>query len=253
MRYLLVLVFFVATVHAQSLTVFAASSLTEAFTKLSETFEAQHPDTDIVLNFASSSTLATQLEQGAPADVFASADVENVARVAPNENIIIFAKNTLVVFVNARADIFDEGEINDPVGSLGGLATKDYALVLADESVPAGKYARQVLENLEALYGEGYADKVLSHLVSNEPNVRQVLNKVALEADAGIVYASDVITFQTRYGYTLAIPDDYNVIANYGVAVLPESSEPQLAQQFVDFVVSETGQAILQEYGFLPK
>jgi molybdate transport system substrate-binding protein len=253
MRYLLALFISMTTVNAQTLTVFAASSLSDAFTEIVETFEVQHPEADITLSFASSSTLATQLEQGASADVFASADVENVERVVSKNDIMIFAKNTLVVIVNAKADIFNEDEIDDPVGSLPGLATRDYALVLADESVPAGRYARQVLKNLEALYGEGYAENVLERLVSNEPNVRQVLNKVVLEADAGIVYASDATTFQTRYGYTLTIPEAYNVIAEYGMAVLPEGSEPQLAQQFTDFVVSEAGQAVLQKHGFLPR
>jgi molybdate transport system substrate-binding protein len=253
MRYLLALFISMTTVNAQTLTVFAASSLSDAFTEIVETFEVQHPEADITLSFASSSTLATQLEQGANADVFASADVENVERVVSKNDIMIFAKNTLVVIVNAKADIFNEDEIDDPVGSLPGLATRDYALVLADESVPAGRYARQVLKNLEALYGEGYAENVLERLVSNEPNVRQVLNKVVLEADAGIVYASDATTFQTRYGYTLTIPEAYNVIAEYGMAVLPEGSEPQLAQQFTDFVVSEAGQAVLQKHGFLPR
>jgi molybdate transport system substrate-binding protein len=254
MRSLLILLVLISSVHAQTLTVFAASSLTDAFTKLSETFEARHPDTDIVLSFGSSSTLATQIEQGATPDVFASADVQNVERVATNEDIIIFAKNTLVVFVNARADIFNEDEIDDPLDhSLGNLALNDYALVLADESVPAGKYARQVLKNLEVLYGEGYYEKVLRRLVSNEPNARQVLTKVGLEADVGIVYASDAASFATRYGYTLTIPDDYNVIADYGMAVLAESSASQLAQQFVDFVLSEAGQAVLQQHGFLPR
>lgn len=254
MRYFFALLVLMPAAYAQTLTVFAASSLTDAFTELSETFEAQNPDVDIVLSFASSSTLATQIEQGAMVDVFASADVQNVERVTLEDAITIFTKNKLVVFVAAKADIFNEAEIDDPIdGSLENLALNDYTLVLADESVPAGKYARQALKNLEALYGEGYADKVLSRLVSNEPNAKQVLTKVGLEADVGIVYASDMANFGTRYGYTLAIPDDYNVIAAYGMAVLPESQEPQLAQQFVDFVISEAGQAVLQKYGFLPK
>jgi molybdate transport system substrate-binding protein len=223
MRYLLVLICFVYSVHAQTLTVFAASSLTDAFTELSEIFEKQNPGTDIIFSFASSSTLATQIEQGAEADVFASADIQNVARVVPKDDVTVFTKNKLVVFVNAKANIFNEDEIDDP------------------------------LDSSLALYGEGFADKVLSRLVSNEPNAKQVLTKVGLEADVGIAYASDMANFATRYGYILAIPDEYNVIAEYGMAVLPESLESQLAQQFVDFVVSEAGQAVLQKHGFLPR
>lgn len=223
----------------QTLTVFAAASLTDAFTELAKAFEAQNEGVSVTLSFGSSSTLATQMTEGAPADVFASADTSNVAKIVPEEEVTVFTKNRLVVISS-----------NPALTALESLAQSTYRLVLADENVPAGKYARQVLENLNTIYGSDYSSKVLANLASNETNVRQVLSKVALgEADAGIVYVTDARNTElTR----LDIPDEANVIAEYGIAVVPQSSQSELAQQFVDFTLSNEGQTILQSWGFLP-
>ena len=239
MRILLCLAFALSlTARAETLTVFAASSLTEAFTELATEFEAEYPDTDVVLNFAGSSTLATQLEQGAPADLFASADLANLLRVVPEGDAVLFATNRMVVVVPEES----------PVETLQDLATQDYLLVLAGESVPAGRYANEVLENLSALYGADYTEQVRSHLVSLETNVRQVATKVALgEADAALVYATDAATLEGVR--VLEIPDPYNVTALYPLAIVPESQHVELAETFVDFVLGE-GQAVLRDYGF---
>ena len=239
MRILLCLAFALSlTARAETLTVFAASSLTRAFTELAEEFEAEYPDTDILLNFAGSSTLATQLEQGAPADLFASADLANLLRVVTEGDTVPFATNRMVVIAPEES----------PVETLQDLATKDYLLVLAGESVPAGRYANEVLENLNALYGADYAEQVRSHLVSLETNVRQVAAKVALgEADAALVYATDAATLEGIR--VLEIPQPYNVTALYPLAVVPESKHPELAETFIDFVLGE-GQEVLRDYGF---
>lgn len=238
MRYLLALIILMSTVHAQTLTVFAASSLTDAFTEIAKTFEAQHEGVTVILSFGSSSTLATQIGEGATADVFASADTSNVAKIVPEDQVIVFTKNKLVVISNPE------------LTTLESLASSDYLLVLADESVPAGRYARQVLENLNSVYGADYASTVLGNLGSNETNVRQVLSKVELgEADVGIVYVTDALGTSLT---AIDIPDDYNVIADYGITVVPDSTQRELAQQFVDFILADEGQAILQQWGFLP-
>jgi molybdate transport system substrate-binding protein len=240
MRYVLAFFFLLASAHAQTLTVFAASSLTDAFNELAKTFEAQHEGVTLTLSFGSSSTLATQIAEGATADVFASADTKNIAKIVPENEVSVFTKNKLVVISS-----------NPDLTTLESLAGGDYLLVLADESVPVGKYAREVLENLNSLYGNDYSDKVLIHLASNETNVRQVLSKVELgEADVGIVYVTDA---QDSELTNVDIPAEFNVVADYGIAVVPESSQNELAQQFVDFVLSAEGQAVLQTYGFLPK
>lgn len=225
-------------VSAQTLTVFAASSLTEAFTDIEALFESRH-GVDVTLNFGGSSTLVAQINQGAPADVFASADVANMAKMLPETQGTMFAKNKLVVVTNTPE-----------LQTLEDLANKDYLLVLAGEEVPVGRYSREILGKLETLYGPGYTEAVLQRLVSNETNVRQALGKVILgEADASIVYLTDV-----RGAEELAlieIPEDYNVIAEYPIAVVPASQKQELAQDFVDFVLSIEGQRILEAYGFL--
>lgn len=222
---------------AQSLTIFAASSLTDAFTELKLRFESQF-QSNVILNFAASSTLAAQINAGAPADIFASADIENMIKVVNETHHVVFAKNKLVVISN-----------HPQIQTLTDLSGLDYLLVLAAEEVPAGRYAREALSNLEALYGLGYADKVLENLVSNEANVRQAVSKVVLgEADVAIVYITDVYAKDLR---VIEIPEAYNVRAEYPIAVLPNSQNKDLAQSFVDFVLSREGQDILSKYGFL--
>jgi molybdate transport system substrate-binding protein len=201
-------------------------------------FELRH-DVDVIFNYAASSTLAFQINQGAPVDVFASADVDTMLDVQNEENIQIFAMNRLVV-INSNPDI----------QTLEDLATRDYLLVLTGEEVPAGKYARQVLVQLEGLYGSDFSEKVLEHLVSNEANVHQAATKVALgEADVSIVYVTDAQALENVQSIT--IPVDYNVLADYPIAVLSESQSLALAEVFVDFVLSKEGQEILERYGFI--
>lgn len=242
MRWFFALSFVViVTTQAQTLTVFAASSLTEAFTEVAAAFETSNPSADIVLNFAGSSTLATQIEQGAPADLLASADWPNLLRVASVEDATVFATNALVVVTPPES----------PVTSLESLATASYLLILAGETVPAGRYALEVLEKLEALYGSTYREEVVSHLVSQETNVRQVAAKIALgEADAALVYTTDAKTLQSVQ--TIDIPAVYNVRAEYPIVLLANGDTAALAEQFLEFLFSFRGQAILARHGFNP-
>lgn len=228
---------------AQNLTVFAASSLTEAFEEIAQTFETTHEGVKVVLNFAGSSTLSAQIVQGAPADVFASADPQQMAVVAAAGLVLgepkDFAGNKLVV-VTPQDSV---------VVSLEDLATPGVKVVLAAPEVPVGAYAREVLENLNAVYGPDFKTRVEANLVSEEPNVRQAAAKVELgEADAAVVYATDAAVLSNVR--TVEIPAAANVMASYPVAVLKDAPQPDLAAGFVAFVLSDAGRAILAAHGF---
>ena len=232
----------------QTLTVFAAASLNDAFREIGQAFEKYHAGTLVQFNFSGSQDLSTQLQAGARADVFASANMEEMghlldAGLVNPEASQVFIHNWLVVILPP----------DNPAGlmSLADLARPGLKLVLAAEGVPAGRYARQVLENLNAVYGADFKLRALANVVSNETNVRQVATKVSLgEADAGIAYRSDIIAAPDLK--TIDIPDEYNVTAEYPIAPLKQAAHPRLADAFIKFVLSAEGQAILQKWGFMP-
>jgi molybdate transport system substrate-binding protein len=229
-----------------TLTVFAAASLTDAFTEIGAAFEAANPGVTVVFNFANSRALSTQIEEGAVADVFASANTKEMDTLATGGMVgeaKPFVNNLLTIIVPP----------DNPAGLSipRDLSRAGLKLVLAAEEVPVGKYARQVLDKLDVLYGAGYRDAVLANVVSNEDNVKQVVAKVQLgEVDAGIVYTSDVVAAPELV--SIEIPAEQNVIAVYPIAVLQASSEPTLAQAFIDYVLSDEGQAVLRAWGFSP-
>jgi molybdate transport system substrate-binding protein len=231
-----------------TLTVYAAASLTDAFTEIGKAFEAENVGVTVVFNFAGSQNLRTQIEQGAPADVFASANTKEMDTLVA-QNIIngdapqIFLVNRLVVILPK----------DNPAGirSLEDLSKPDLKLVFAAEEVPAGRYARQVLENLNALFGADFKDKVMANVVSNEDNIRQAMTKVQLgEADAGIVYVSDAVAAPERL--RIEIPTEVDVLAEYPIAPLAESITTELANRFIAHVLSPAGQATLAKWGFTP-
>ena len=215
--------------------VFAAASLTAAFTKIGEDFIAANGGTKVTFNFAGSQALATQIQQGAPADVFASADIPNMDKVkdlvGTPQN---FASNQLQIVV----------EKGNPKGVKGleDLANPDLKVVLAAPEVPAGRYAAEAL---------GKADVTVKP-VSQEDNVKAVVNKVALgEADAGIVYVTDVTAGGDKVE-GVDIPEGLNVLATYPIATVKASKAQDKAQAFMDLVLSDQGQQVLKQYGFLP-
>lgn len=233
------------------LLVFAAASLTDAFTELGETFTEANPHIRVTLNFASSSTLATQLSNGAPADVFASANPRQMEVTTEADRIgtdpVIFARNRLVLMVPAD----NPAEIE----SLADLQTPGLLLILAAPEVPVRDYTDTMLERManDPDYGEVFREAVLANLISEEANVRQVVTKVALgEADAGIVYSSDITPDIAEDVITFEIPEIYNTIAEYPVAITNDTEHPEAAQAFVDFILSDEGQAILAKWGFIP-
>jgi molybdate transport system substrate-binding protein len=232
----------------QTLTVFAAASLNDAFREIGNAFEKAHPGTVVQFNFNGSQILSTQLEAGAPADVFASANLQEMESVIQAGLVTQAASQ---VFVNNRLVVILPPKNPAGVTTLADLALPGLKLVLAAEDVPAGRYARQALANLNAIYGADYQTRVLANVVSNETDVKQVVTKVSLgEADAGIAYRSDIVA--TPGLKTIDIPDEYNVTAVYPVAPLKKAAHPQQAAEFIQFVLSTDGQTILQKWGFIP-
>ena len=234
-----------------TITVFAAASLGESLRELGAAFEAGNPDVRVAFNFAGSQTLRTQLEHGASADVFASADWQQMAAVkeagllgsAPE----CFAANRLTVAAPAGSNA---------VQSLHDLARPDVTIALAAAEVPAGAYARDTLGLLsaDAAYPNGFADAALSNVVTNETNVRGVAQKVALgEVDAGVVYETDARAAQYANAVrVIEIPLQFNPAAQYPIAALAGSGRPETALAFIGFVQGDDGQAILREHGFAP-
>ena len=243
------------------LTVFAAASLAKVFPQVAEAFQRENPGVSVSFNFAGSQRLRTQLEFGARADVFASADQKQMD-LAGNAGLlsgqaVSFATNRLVVIVPTASGRGSTTRTTIVQG-LGDLAGDGVKLALALPEVPAGGYARVVLRNLEAdidALGPGYAGRVLANVVSLETNVRGVVQKVVLdEVDAGIVYWTDArAEFVANTLTVLPIPQGSNVPAVYPMAVLADSANPALAEAFLRFTLDETGQAILREHGFGPR
>jgi molybdate transport system substrate-binding protein len=218
-----------------TINIFAAASLTEAFTKEGADFTAAHPSVKVTFNFAGSQVLSTQIQQGAPADVFASASKTNMDAVASLVGTpSIFADNVLEIVVAK----------GNPLGitGLAGLSKAGIKLVLAAPSVPAGKYAAQALA----------AQHIVVHPVSLEDNVKAVLTKVSLgEADAGIVYVTDVKAAAGKVD-GVEIPAAQNIVAHYPIAVVSASKHAGESQAFVNYVLSAAGQQTLASFGFLP-
>ncbi len=218
-------------------TVFAAASLTAAFTEIGDAFMVENPDANVTFNFAASSELVTQIGEGAPADVFASADSSNMTKFTDAgsnaSEPVVFATNLAEIIVGP----------GNPTGITGiaDLVNPDLIVVLCAPEVPCGKYAATIFENA----GLTVTPKSL------EENVKAVVTKVTLgEADAGIVYATDVTAAGTD-AEGVEIPADINVVAEYPIAVTQEAPNAEGAQAFIDFVNSEQGQKILASYGFL--
>ena len=221
----------------RTLTVYAAASLTSTFEQLAADFEAAHEGVDVELSFAGSSDLVAQIQQGAPADVFASADTTNMDKLAAEDLLAgpptDFAANTLVIVVppgNPAA-----------VTSLTDLVGDDLNLVVCAPEVPCGAATERV---------EGAAGLSFSP-VSEEQSVTDVLNKVITgEADAGLVYVTDVRAAGDQVE-GLEFPESDDAINVYPVSALGDSEQPELAQEFVDTVLSPAGQQVLADAGFV--
>lgn len=232
------------------LNVFAAASLTDAFSEIGQAFQKTNPRVTVKFNFAASTALRTQIEQGARADIYASADQAQMDH-ARKANVIngadqLFVKNKLVMIY----PISNPGKVS----TLHDLARPGLKFVLTDRNVPIGAYARTALEKMAAdpAFGADFDDKVLANLRSEEANVRAVVTKVQLgEADAGIVYASDVTPAVAKDIQSMLIPDTFNTTATYPIAVVRDTRNRAAAQAFIAFVRSAQGQAILKKWNFI--
>jgi molybdate transport system substrate-binding protein len=239
------------------ITVFAAASLSEAFTEIGQNFTILNPGVEVTFNFAGSQQLVQQIDQGAPVDLFASANSTQMEIAIGSGRILtntqqIFAHNHLVVVIPA----------DNPaaITTLEDLGKSGISLIFAAQTVPVGQYSLDFLAkaDTDGTLGAGYQAAVLANVVSYEENVRAVLAKVMLgEADAGIVYRSDLAQFtpsndgSQRLVQLIEIPDHLNTIAAYPIAPLADSAHREVAQQFIDYVLSPGGQQALQKYGFI--
>jgi molybdate transport system substrate-binding protein len=236
--------------QAAQVTVYAAVSLREAFTALAGAFETANPGTRVVMSFGGSQALAEQIAQAAPVDVFASANQKTMDRAVASGRIdasavSVFARNRLIcVTASGR---------QPPVSTLADLARPGVKLVLADARVPVGQYALDFLARASASpeFGAAYSATVIANVVSYEEDVRAVFGKVALgEADAGIVYVTDIAAGEAGKVGRIEIPDALNTLAVYPIAALRDA--PASARAFAEFVHSPAGQDILKAHGFLP-
>ena len=236
-------------IELADVTVYAAASLRDAFEALSGPWEATHPGSGLVFSFDASSTLRTQIEQGAPADVFASADTRNAQLLVDvclaRGPITPFAGNELVVVVPSG----NPAGIETPAD----LARPGVRFVKAGPEVPITRYATEAIENLASLpgYPSDFVAAVTANIVSEEDNVRAVLAKIELgEGDAAIVYVTDAAA--SELVERVAIPDEGNVPATYAAVANIDAPNPALAPEFLSFLTGPEAQAVLAGFGFRP-
>lgn len=231
------------------LTIFAAASLKDVLAELSTAYEATVAGTDITIATDSSAALAAQIEQGAPADVFLSADTANpqklVDRGLVGGSIVAFATNALTIAV----------PLDDPAGiaTPADLGRAGVKVVAAGDDVPISRYVRQVIDDLAGQpgYPADLAERYRANVVSREDNVTAIVAKLELgEADAGIVYVTDARS-STRVR-EVSIPVEANVVATYGGIVVKTTDHQAAAGAFLDWLTQSEGQAILADFAFLP-
>jgi len=220
----------------RELVVSAAASLADSFATIESAFERAHPGVDVIVNLAGSSALREQVLEGAPVDVFASASLSDMdLLVAAGETAgdpRVFASNLLQIAVPP----------GNPAGvaGLGDFANDDLLIGLCADGVPCGDFAREVLANAG----------VVPSIDTHEGDVRSLLTKIeGGELDTGIVYVTDVVSSRGAVE-GVGIPEDVNVVAEYPIAVMANGADPESAAAFIDFVLSDEGQAIMAEFGF---
>lgn len=231
----------------QKLTVFAAAHFTEAFNAMKKAFEKK-TGAKVTISYAGTQTLRTQVEQGAYADVFASANLGHM-KALKKEGFVKHYKisdyNSLIVIVPK----------SNPAGlkNFKDLASKHYKLIIGVKNVPIGIYTRKVLDNANKKYGPSFKKKVMANVVSLEPNVKEVASKITLGAgDAAFVYPTALTPSVSKKVKTIKIPKGLNVTATDTIAVLKESKHKKLAKKWVQFVLSSQGQKILKQYHLIP-
>jgi molybdate transport system substrate-binding protein len=238
-----------ANAQPTELTVFGAASLKGALEGAKTAYEAANPGTTVTISTDSSSALETQIEQGAPADVFLSADTTNPQKLVDGgfvtDSPVVFATNELAIIVPTG----NPGRVTSPAD----LAKPGLRIIAAGDEVPITKYATQLVRNLATRtgYPTDFTGAYAANVVSNEDNVKAVVAKVELgEGDAAIVYATDAAA--SSKVETIPIPDDANVPASYAGVVVKASPHADAATAFLDWFAGPDGQAILASFGFQP-
>lgn len=250
--FILVLIFFMLAACEEekkeetkkSITVFAASSLTDSFGELKSAFEAKNKNVEVVLNLGPSSGLSTQIIEGADADVFASANLDQIEKVKTEGKLqgdpSLLAENRLVIVAYK----------DSPIQQAEDIANEGIKLILVAPETPIRNYTDPLLVSLNAEFGDDFQTRVMENVVSEEENVRQAVAKVALgEADACIVYPTDASPDVADEVRVVEFPEAYQVKAQLYIGTV---SNDATARAFVDFVLSEEGQAIMQKWGFVP-
>ncbi len=234
-----------AAAPPRELIVFAAASLKEAFAAVTSAFEMEHPGVHVVLNLAGSQELRAQIEQGAPADLFASADRDQIYPLAAAGLV-----ERPVALTCNRPILITRPEMT-AIQSLGDLP-RAQRIVLGAPEVPIGHYTAELLGRAARLYGAEFPARVQARVASRELNVRQVVAKVVLgEADAAIVYATDAIAARGKVR-VVPVPDAVNVLAEYPIAVAHGAAHAPLARAFIEFLEGPIGARALKQAGFLP-
>lgn len=232
----------------KKMTALVAANMTDPMNALIKEYEKRNEGTKINASYAGTQILFTQIQQGVSADFFLSADLD-YAKKAKEEGLIDSFEP-----VSSMREVIIVPKGN-PAGikSLENLGTKPVKLVIGVDNVPIGKYTRQVFKNANKDYGKDFSKKVLGHVVSNETNTKEVAQKAATgEAGAAIVYVTDVTPGIADKVETVEIPDKYNVTASNYAAVLNDAGNAKLAQDFLDFMLSDDGQKIIQRFKYEP-
>jgi molybdate transport system substrate-binding protein len=232
-------------------TVFTAASLTGAFGEIGQMYKNE-TNINVVFNFDGSQALRTQIENGAYADVFASANKKQMNAL---KNDGLMNNSSVVIFTRNKLSLIVPKDNPAKIDSLSDLAKPGLKIVTGTKDVPVGDYALQIISNLgnNSSYGPDYKTKVLANVISQETNVNYVVTKVALgEADVGFAYVSDITEDLASKVNKIDIPDEYNIIAEYPMGILLESKYPAECQEFMNLVMSDEGKAVLEKYGFAP-
>lgn len=231
-----------------TITVFAAASLTGAMTEIGKQFEAENKDIKVDFNFAGSQALKTQIQEGAEADMFISANnnqfnpIHDTGMIEEKKTLL---KNKLAIAV----------PIANPAGvtDLGGMAEPDIILVIGNKDVPFGQYTRDIIDKYQNDGHEGYVDAFMANVVSEVDAVDKIKPVLVLgEADASLVYKSDISKADRKDITLIEIPDQYNVIADYPYGILKATKHANEIKKFEEFLTGSAGTAVLVEYGFDP-
>ena len=233
----------------KELTVFCAASLTGAFGEIGQMYKNE-TNISVVFNFDGSQVLRTQIENGAYADIFVSANKKQM-NLMKNEGFM--NNSSITVFTKTKPVIIVPEENPAKIQNISDLAKPGIKIVIGTKDVPIGDYTLQILAKLanDSAFGPEFRKLVMANVVSNDTNVNYITSKVALgEADAGIAYKSDVTKNLAAKITKIEIPDKYNVIAEYPMGILKQSKYPALSQEFMNLVESDKGMVVLEKYGF---